>query len=67
MVATDAAIMNARDHVLGWLVMGQSNVSASIQQDAEAGIPSSAFKLVIGHVKLRQEVITLDTQERQAT
>lgn len=60
------AIVSARNHVLRWLKTCQSNVSASIQQGAEAGIPFSAFKLVIGHIKLRQEVTTLHTQSRQA-
>jgi len=40
---TDAATMNASDHVLWWPTMFHSNVSASIQQGAEAGTPSSAF------------------------
>ena len=47
--------------------MFQSNMSASIQQGAEAGIPFSAYKLVSEHVKLRQEVVTTNTQHRQAT
>jgi len=66
-VGPDAAIMNTSAHVLWSPTMFQNNVSASIQQGAEAGIPSSAFKLVIEHVKLRQEVVTLGTNRRQAT
>ena len=37
--------MNAS--VLWWPTVFQSNVSGSVQQDADASVPSFAFKLVI--------------------